>query len=130
MLSLSFNGFTMPSLDDLLIAAPRLEVLDTIIWCIWGPLLISIKHIFVPIGIWVISNLNPKERLAMTQHLIGGILCLPYAYGMGHVFPVRVAAAMARHGRLVSEACELEFEIEDMTVRGYEIFLVDRNVAH
>ena len=54
---------------------------------------------------------------AIVQHLIGGMLCLPSAIGLGHMLPVGVASAMACHGGL----SEIGWEVEDMLIRVYEI---------
>jgi len=50
----------------------------------------------------------------MSQHLLGGILCLPAIFGLG--VPRAAALALARHGALV----ELGWELQDTAERLYE----------
>ena len=53
----------------------------------------------------------------ITQHGIGGLLCLPSAMGVGFVFPSGMAVAMANHGAL----CEIGHEIQDMLCKIYDM---------
>ena len=139
----------MLSLNDLIMAVPKLEVqvtlalFHTILWYF------LINHIFVPLGILIISNLRSKKRFihfnresfqkmvqwdigddedeqiiaiarinaAMVQHLFGGLLCVPAAFGLGNLLPFGAATAMARQGML----CEMGWEVQDIMMRCYEI---------
>ena len=142
----------MPSLSEMLMAAPKLDVqitlaiLHTILWYF------LINHMFIPITIWVINNLENKKRFiyfnrltfkkiigwdlgdneeeqilaisridaAFLQHLVSGLLTMPYAFGIGSsLLPIEVASAMARHACL----CEFGWETEDFILRMYERIL-------
>jgi len=52
----------------------------------------------------------------LSQHFLGGMLCLPAIFGLG--VPREAAVALVRHGALV----ELGWEIQDSTERLYERF--------
>ena len=139
----------MPSLNDIIFAAPKLEVqlilalIYTILWYF------LINHVFVPIGNSFISQLKSKKRFihfnresfkkmikwdigndedeqiiaisridaAMVQHLIGGIVLIPSAFGLGHFLPAGAATALAAHGGL----SEMGWEIQDLIFRSAEI---------
>ena len=53
----------------------------------------------------------------VTQHGIGGALCVPSALGAGFLFPTGIAEAMACHGAL----SEIGTEVQDMLLRIYDI---------
>ena len=54
---------------------------------------------------------------AMIMHLVGGILFIPSAFGLGSMLPAGMATAMASHAGL----CEMGWEVQDLLYRGYEI---------
>jgi len=59
----------------------------------------------------------------LSQHFVGGILCLPAIFGLG--VPRAVAVAMARHGALV----ELGWELQDTAERLYLRFFTEDGEA-
>ena len=144
----TLNYFTMQSLKELVIAAPKLEVQITlaIVYTILWYFLIN--RAMVPICISVISKLESKKQFihfnfesfkkiikwdidddeeqiivisridsAMIQHLVGGILFFPSAFGLGSVLPVGHPTALASHAGL----SEMGWEVQDILFRSYEI---------
>lgn len=139
--------YGIPPMEDLLLAAPRMDVqiclvvIHTICW------FFLVNYVFKAIAISIIRNLQNKERFisfhrdsykkilgmdiganeeeeiefiaegegTITQHGIGGSLCLPSALGFGYLFPTGIASAMACHGSLT----EIGTEVEDMLCRVY-----------
>lgn len=59
----------------------------------------------------------------LSQHFVGGFLCMPAVFGLG--VPRAVALAMARHGALV----ELGWELQDTAERLYERFFAEDGEA-
>ena len=129
----------MPTIHDLLVAAPKLEVqlllvlIQTMLWYV------LINHILMPIGALIISNLKSKKQFLHfnmeylkdtlgvdfgedqakqkvsvhmginTQHLISGLLCAPSSLALTSTLPTGIVSAMARHGALAETGFDAEY---------------------
>jgi len=145
---LAMLGAISMTLEDLMMAAPRIEVqltlagIQAVIWHI------VIFRLLPPHISGFINSMRSKERFLknsamafkkmfmldlshdqdalfdftvlfqaiLSQHLIGGLLCLPSVLGCQWASP-SVASALACHGAL----CEVGWEIQDFVVRLKEI---------